>query len=122
MVMNGSMLERGFTLIEAMIAILLAAITVTTAAATYMACTDAIGSLTRSGAAWDESMTWRIWTAEALESAEVHAERDLYFLGSREVIEFHGWSLTETGRTLPATWSLHFEGGALRLQASSTPS
>jgi prepilin-type N-terminal cleavage/methylation domain-containing protein len=108
------MARRGFTLVEVMVALVLAGIAVSTAVGVFASTGDTVRRLGQESRAWTHRGNARVWLSDALASAEVDATGGIIFDGDRESVRFRGWQWSPKGWVEPADIEVSFVGGRLR--------
>ncbi len=116
------MARSGFTLVEVMVALVLAGIAVSTAVGVFASTGDTVRKLGEESRAWTQRANARVWLSDALASAEVDATSGLVFDGDRESLTFRGWQWSRDGWVEPADIEVNLQGVRLRAtNGSGTP-
>ena len=112
------MTRKGFTLIEVLVAILLAGLTATMAAAIFATTSDMLAGMNERSQRWDrEANGWR-WLGEALASLEVDAPSGYAFTGTSESMRFRTMLWVSDGWREPTVLTVAFDGSRVTGRAS----
>jgi len=97
------MTHRGFTLVEVMVALLLAGLTITLAYRTFGTVTDSEQRLVRAARIDTRRANARRWLSDVFEGIEVRPTEAMGFSGRESRMQFRSWMLTPDGWTEPRT-------------------
>jgi prepilin-type N-terminal cleavage/methylation domain-containing protein len=109
--------RRGFTLIEVVVATVVAGIAISTAAALFATSTDAVGRMVEGSERSMRDSNGRLWLESALAGLEVDNTLDGEFLGSSTRVSFRTHVWVPLGWIEPARVSVDFDAGRIRMTA-----
>jgi prepilin-type N-terminal cleavage/methylation domain-containing protein len=111
-------MRAGFTLIEVLVALILAGLGVSIAGGVFGATSDGIERVNAAGERWTRTANARSWLAEALMSAETDASSGMAFVGSASEMHFSGWQWTGEGWVEPASIDVFVDAKGLAATTS----
>jgi prepilin-type N-terminal cleavage/methylation domain-containing protein len=109
--------SRGFTLIEVVIATVIAGMAISTAAAIFATSSQSVDGMSRRSAFAMRASNGRLWLDHALAGLEVENTPEGEFLGNATRLTFRSHVWVPLGWLEPARVSVEFEAGRIRMGA-----
>lgn len=109
--------DRGFTLIEVVVATVIAGMVISTAAAIFATSTQAVGKLADAAERSMRESNGRLWLAEAIAGLEVENTAAGEFVGTSTRLSFPSHVLVPLGWVEPALVSVEFDAGRIAMSA-----